>query len=311
MLITVDDYRPSPALDEELAALGYTGIQGWPDQAPVDASLARAMLRPAGMTATTLLLHRDDEGRLLAGAAVRWPATLDSVGRLWGPVVQPDARGHGLGRSLMLAIGELLARRPGVLISTTEIPESRKVGWALFVDAGWDSAAVSTLYQRPVEPLRPLDAPDEVSVRPVAPGEYVAPALADLFAASRPELGPTTARDTFARWSADSRYRAEGLLLAEHDGPLIGAAIVYPSSSDRPDEPAEALLLDLLVAPDLPGDQAEAVRRGLIQGALGAAAAMGTTVARSVVDSEALAADLLDAGFTVVDRLFRYTHRAG
>jgi hypothetical protein len=29
------------------------------------------------------------------------------------------------------------------------------------------------------------------------------------------------------------------------------------------------------------------------------------------VDSEALAADLMDAGFTVVDRLFRYTHRAG
>src|SRR5262249_2372288 len=123
MTITVDDYRPSPALDEELAALGYTGIQGWPDQAPVDASLARAMLRPAGMTATTLLLHRDDDGRLLAGAAVRWPATLDSTGRLWGPVVQPEARGHGLGRSLMLAIDELLARRPGVLISTTEIPE--------------------------------------------------------------------------------------------------------------------------------------------------------------------------------------------
>jgi GNAT superfamily N-acetyltransferase len=311
MTITVDDYRPSPALDEELAALGYTGIQGWPDQAPVDASLARAMLRPAGMTATTLLLHRDDDGRLLAGAAVRWPATLDSTGRLWGPVVQPDARGHGLGRSLMLAIGELLARRPGVLISTTEIPESRKVGWALFVDAGWDSAGIRTLYQRPVDPFSPAAAPDEVAVRPLATGEYVAPGLADLFAASRPELGPTTARDTFARWSADSRYRAEGLLLAEHDGRLIGAAIVYPSSSDRPDEPAEALLLDLLVAADLPGDQAEAVRRSLIRGALGAAAAMGMTVARSVVDSEALAADLMDAGFTVVDRLFRYTHRAG
>lgn len=54
LTITLEDYLPSAALDEELAALGYSAIQGWPDQAPVDASLARAMLRPSGMTATTL-----------------------------------------------------------------------------------------------------------------------------------------------------------------------------------------------------------------------------------------------------------------
>jgi GNAT superfamily N-acetyltransferase len=309
LTITVDDYRPSPALDEELAALGYTGIQGWPDQAPVDASLARAMLRPSGMTATTLLLHRDSDGRLLAGAAVRWPATLDSAGRLWGPVVHPDARRRGLGRSLMSAISDVLARRPGVLISTTDIPESRKEGWTLFVDAGWERAAASTLYHRPIDPISPISPPDELAVRPLAAGEYVAPALAELFAASRPELGPTTARDTFARWSADSRYTADGLLLAEHDGRLIGAAIVYPSSSDQADELAEALLLEVLVAQDIPVDLAEVVRRSLIRGALRAAATMGMTVARSVVGSDALAAALTDAGFTVVDRILRYTHR--
>jgi hypothetical protein len=137
----------------------------------------------------------------------------------------------------------------------------------------------------------------------------VAPALAELFAASRPELGPTTARDTFARWSADSRYTADGLLLAEHDGRLIGAAIVYPSSSDQADELAEALLLEVLVAQDIPVDLAEVVRRSLIRGALRAAATMGMTVARSVVGSDALAAALTDAGFTVVDRILRYTHR--
>ena len=98
LTITVEDYRPSPALDEELASLGSTAIHGWPDQAPVDASLARAMLRPAGMTATTLALHRDADGRLLGGAAVRWPATLDAAGRLWGPIVHPDAARQGLGR---------------------------------------------------------------------------------------------------------------------------------------------------------------------------------------------------------------------
>jgi GNAT superfamily N-acetyltransferase len=308
LTITVEDYRPSPALDEELAALGYTGIRGWPDQAPVDASLARAMLRPSGMTATTLLLHRDSAGRLLAGAAVRWPATLDSAGRLWGPVVHPDARRHGLGRSLMSAIGDVLARRPGVLISTTDIPESRTEGWTLFVDAGWERAGVSTLYQRRIDPFSPI-VPEEVAVRPLAAGEYVAPALADLFAASRPELGPTTARDTFARWSADSRYTADGLLLAEHDGRLIGAAIVYPSRSDQPDELAEALVLEVLVAQDIPADLPESVRRSLIRGALRAAATMGMSVARSVVDSDALAAALTDAGFTAADRILRYAHR--
>jgi hypothetical protein len=210
----------------------------------------------------------------------------------------------------MQAIADLLARRPGMLVSTTEIPESRKEGWALFVDAGWDSAGVSTLYQRPVEPVHPLATSDHVAVRPLAAGEYLAPALAELFAASRPELGPTTARDTFARWAADSRYRAEGLLLAEQDRRLIGAAVVYPSSSDRPDEPSEALLLDLLVAPDIPSDRAAAVRHALITGALRAADTMGATVARSVVDSDALAVALTEAGFTVVDRLLRYTHRA-
>src|SRR5262245_2397399 len=239
--ITVEDYLPSPALDEELATRGSAAIHGWPDQAPVDASLARAMLRPAGMTATTLALHRDADGRLLGGAAVRWPATLDAAGRLWGPIVHPDAERHGLGRSLIRYITDLLAANPGVLVSTTDIPDTRKHGWSLFVEAGWDSVGGFELYQRPIDPFEVRDERATVAVRSAVAGEYLAPALAELFAAAHPNLGPTTARDTFARWSADSRYTPDGLLLAEADGQLIGAAIVHPSRSTESDEVAEAL----------------------------------------------------------------------
>jgi ribosomal protein S18 acetylase RimI-like enzyme len=267
------------------------------------------MLRPAGMTATTLALHRDADGRLLGGAAVRWPATLDAAGRLWGPIVHPDAERHGLGRSLLRFVTDLLANHPGILVSTTDIPDSRTHGWALFVEAGWDSAGGSELYQRPIDPFEARDDRAPVPVRPAAAGEYLEPALAELFGAAYPDRGPTTARDTFARWKGDSRYRPDCLLLAEGDGHLIGAAIVYPSSSAQPDEPAEALIGDLLVSPDLPPDTAAVVRRSLVEGALKAGADAGMTVARSVVDSPDIAAALVAAGFTVVDRVRRYTYR--
>jgi GNAT superfamily N-acetyltransferase len=309
LTITVEDYRPSPVLDEELASLGSAAIHGWPDQAPVNASLVRAMLRPAGMTATTLALHRDADGRLLGGAAVRWPATLDAAGRLWGPIVRPDAERKGLGRSLMRFVTDLLASHPGVLVRTTDIPQSREHGWSLFVAAGWDSAGESELYQRPIDPFEVRDERATVAVRSAVAGEYLAPALAELFAAAHPDLGPTTARDTYARWSADSRYTPDGLLLVDADGRLIGAAIVHPSPSTQPDEPAEALIGDVLVSPDLPADAAVVVRRSLVEGALKAGAAAGMTVARSVVDSPDIAEALIAAGFTVVDRVRRYSYR--
>jgi GNAT superfamily N-acetyltransferase len=303
--ISVEDYRSTPALDAELAELGYAAIHGWPDQSPVDASLARTMLRPAGMTATTLALHRDESGRLLAGAAVRWPATLDAAGRLWGPVVHPDARRHGLGRGLMQTVAEVLAAHPGMLVSTTDIPESRTEGWSLFVSAGWDSAGVSELYQRELELDPPV--PGTVPVRPAKLGEYLGQKLADLCTACQPELSPTTARDTYELWKQDSRYTPDGLLLAERDDRLIGAAIVYPSPSEPAGEPAEALLAELLVLPDLA--DAAAVRRALVEGALRAGAAAGATVARSTVDSPEFAQALTDSGFRLVDRVRRFTCR--
>src|SRR5262245_1002393 len=309
--ITVEDYLPSPALDEELATRGSAAIHGWPDQAPVDASLARAMLRPAGMTATTLALSRGPDERLLGGAAVRWPATLDAAGRLWGPIVHPAARRQGLGRRLMETVTEILAAHPGVLVSTTPIPESRKEGWALFEAAGWTRAGVSELYERPLGLLETTAGPRAetggVAVRSVTPGEYIAPALADLVAACRPELGPTIARDTFDRWTRDSRYVPEGLLLADGPERLTGAAIVYPSHSDHADEAAEALIVDVLVAPDLDPGTAGAVRRGLVEAAVRAGTEAGAVVARAIVDRPDLADALAAAGFDVADRVRRYT----
>ncbi len=307
-MITVTDYRPTTTLDEELAELGYAAIQGWPDQAPVDASLVRAMLRPPGMTATTLALCRDEHGRLLGGAAVRWPATLDAAGQLWGPMVHPDVRHHGLGRRLMETVTEILATHPGVLVSTTDIAESRKEGWSLFEAAGWTMTGVNELYERPILSTDTTTEPSGVSVRPLTPGEYIAPALADLFAACRPELGPTTARDAFDRWTHDSRYVPDGLLLVEAPGRLIGAAIVYPSHSDSVGL-AEALILDLLVAPDLDPGTAGAVRRGLVDTAIHVGAQAGATVARAIVDRPDLADSLAAAGFAVADRVRRYCCR--
>ncbi len=55
-------------------------------------------------------------------------------------------------------------------------------------------------------------------------------------------------------------------------------------------------------------ETAAVVRRGLVQAALRAGRAGGMTVARSVVDSPEIAAALASAGFTVVDRVRRYTY---
>jgi Acetyltransferase (GNAT) family len=129
------------------------------------------------MTATTLALHCGADGRLLGAAALRWPATIRASGRLWGPVVHPAARGAGLGRKL-LALDEVLATHPGVKVTTTEIPESRAAGWALFEGLGWRREPRSTLLARALPAGMPV--PTSVPVRPVHPGEYLNVALAAL-----------------------------------------------------------------------------------------------------------------------------------
>ena len=179
------------------------------------------------LTATTLALHRDDDGRLVAAAALRWPVTPEATAHLWGPLVHPSARRGGLGSTLLSALVEVVAARPGVRVTTVEIPETRKAGWALYERAGWHGSGTACLLQRPL-PAHGQPPPATVPVRTVRVGEYIAPALADLYAAVRPHEGHPTARDTYSRWTADARYTPDGLLLAEGPVGLLGAALVYP-----------------------------------------------------------------------------------
>ena len=305
MTVSVEDYRPGRDLDDELASLGYTAVQGWPDQRPTNPALVRSMLRPAGMSASTAVLMRDQDRSLLAAAALRWPATLDAPGRLWGPIVHPDTRGRGIGRVLMQTVGDLIAAHPGVTFITTEIPESRTAGWALFERHGWRSAAMSTLLARPL----PGDeaAPSPIPVRAARKGEYLATALATLFASCRPDISPNTARDTSTRWSGDSRYTPDGLLLAEGPQHLLGAALVYPARHHSADEPPEARLADLLIWHGLDHPTAHDIRTALVAAALRAGAAAGASTARAVTDDPDLIATLLAAGFKPVDKIRHYT----
>ncbi|WP_239335314.1 GNAT family N-acetyltransferase [Frankia sp. CiP3] len=123
--ISVADYRPSPALDAELAELAYASVRGWPDQRPITPALVRSRLRAAGdAPPTSLAFHRDNAGRLKAAAALRWPSRSHAVGRIWGPIVHPTAQRRGLGRALL---DELGARTAGVdgRVTTAEIPGTR------------------------------------------------------------------------------------------------------------------------------------------------------------------------------------------
>ena len=304
MTIVLEDYRSSPGLDKELAALGYAAVQGWPDQRPVTPALVRSLLRPGGMTATTLAMHRDRNGRLLGAAALRWPATVTASGRLWGPIVHPTAQRAGLGRSLLDTLVGVLGSHPGVRFTTTEIPESRAAGWELFEQLGWRKDKPSALLARRLPAgiaVRTL-----VPVRPVRPGEYVDAALAELFTLDRPHLCASTARDTFARWSADARYTADGLLLAGEIDKLSGAALVYISRHDSDDEPAEALLSDVLMDSRLDPTDAAEVRTALVASALRMADGTDAAVARAFVDNLELRDTLQSMGFVEVDRIRYY-----
>lgn len=306
--LTVTDYRPDSELDAELAELVYRATRGWSDQRPVTSSLVRSLLRPAGMTATTLVLHRSEDGRLLGAGALRWPATLDTPGRTWGPMVLPEERGKGIGGAVLRAMQEVLAGRPGTRMITSEIPGTRTCGWSLFERAGWVDSGISRLLQRelPADAAElPAPAP-EAAVRSARQGEYLHKALADLFAEVNPDVEYATARDTFARWSADSRYTPDGLLLSEGPDGLQGAAIVYPLSNPALGEPAEAFIADVLTSPNLTDNHRAAVRAGLVAAALRAGAAAGAEVARAVVACPYLTETMQAAGFSVADEIRFY-----
>jgi GNAT superfamily N-acetyltransferase len=304
MTVLIEDYRSTPDLDAQLAELGYAAIHGWPDQRPLTPAIVRSLLRPGGMTATTLALSRDRNGRLLGAAALRWPATLSASGRLWGPIVHPTAQRMGVGRELLDTLVAVLVSRPGFQFTTTEIPESRAAGWVLFEQLGWRKDTPSTLLSRPLPAGIPVTT--AVPVRAVRPREYVDAALAQLFARARPHLCPSIARDTFARWSADARYTPDGLLLAGEIEHLSGAVLVYPSRHDGTDEPGEALLSDVLIDSRLDPSDAADVRTALVSSALQMADGTGAAVARVVVDSPELRGTLQSMGFVEVDRIRHY-----
>jgi ribosomal protein S18 acetylase RimI-like enzyme len=301
--IAVQDYVPAPDLDADLAELTYAAVHGWPDQRPYTAAFLRSRLRPRCMTATTLVLGREPGGRLVAAAALRWPATLEDSGHLFGPIVHPDVRGAGVGTDMLAAMVDVIANRPGLRVTTIAVPESRTIGWALFERAGWTLVRTSTLLQRDL----PADILlTTVPVRAARPGEYLDPAIAALVAARR-EVSYAGARDTLAQWRADERYTSDGLLLVDGPDGLIGAALVYPLANPGICEPAEARLEEILIAERLDPETATQVRAALVAAALHVGAAAGASVARAEVNDADLVATLHGAGFEVVDQIRYYS----
>jgi hypothetical protein len=325
MATTVQDYRPSPTLDAELAGLVFEALRGWPDQAPVTPAVVRSALRPTGTVATTLVLGRSDDA-LLGFAAIRWPEALDAVGHIWGPMVHPAAQGDGLAGALLDTVSKLVSARPGVRVRTAPIPVSRTHGLALFERAGWLGTGTSTLLRRALSPAdHALVAPS--TVRAAQMGEFLDQPLTQLISAARPEIGYATARDTFARWAADSRYSPAGLLLAEGAHGLAGVALVYRTAPERPqplgrsfwlrsadavralpgsDEPPEARLVDLVTDPAIAPTEGERVRQALVTAAILVGLNAGAAVVRAESGAPELIGTLRGAGFEIADEVRYY-----
>jgi hypothetical protein len=201
-----------------------------------------------------------------------------------------------------------MAARPGIRVISCEIPETRKAGWAMYERAGWHNASTASLLTRPLP--APARLPGSVAVRTMRPGEYLDPALAELFAAARPELGYATARDTYTRWSADERYDPDGLLLVDGDDGLRGAAVVYLVTHNKYGQPHEAALADLIVSTALPAAAAADVRDALVGAVLDVGAALGAALARAVVSDVDLIDTLHAAGFDTVEQMRYYSLQA-
>ena len=305
--VDIVDYRPDPDLDGDIADVCYAAIHGWPDQGPVTGSLMRSWLRPQGLTATTLALHRDAAGSLVGAAALRWPATPDLATQLWGPFVHPSAQRHGLGRALVGALVRVAENKPGVRITSYGVPEARRAGWRLFERLGWTRSAAASIVEHPLPtPARPTSYP----VRTARAGEYLDPALAELVSSARPHLSYAVARDTYARWADDTRYTREGLVLVDGPDHLLGAALVYTLKHLGDPEPTEANVQDVIVRGDLDDATAVAVRASLITAVLAAGAEMGAVVARSTMQDPEVTQALVDAGFRVLDDVRIYCPKA-
>ncbi len=272
-VIHLQQYQPGTALDGQLAALAYTAMSGWPDQRPVTPALVRSRLTitstppaepttvrltvPGTAVSSLVVTCRDTTGQVIAAAALR-PATPMGPGRLWGPGVDPAHRGNGLGRRLLDALTEA-AHHSGIdlaRLSSAEIPVIRSGGRALFTNAGWVLAGELSLLRRGL----PFTShhPETLALPRVAirlPAQETEPGLAqqigNLYQRCHPGVPSSIADATLARWSADERFTPDCLTLAETDGQLLGAALVYPLAHTWPSEPTEALLADLLITPNL------------------------------------------------------------
>ncbi|GAA1764538.1 GNAT family N-acetyltransferase [Luedemannella helvata] len=299
------DYRPSYELDADLAELAYAAVRGWPDQQAITPAMIRSRLRPTGTTATTLLVVRDG-GRLVAAAAMLWPATLEATGELIGPLVHPSARGAGLGTAVLRAAAAVADARPGIRFTTGPIPESRSVGWNLFEKAGWHPLHTANLLAAALPVAEEPPAPSGVQVRAARPGEYLNRAVADLILSAYPHCGHADARDMFVRWTTDERYRPDGLLLAGDERGLSGAALVYPQSDEDVSGPPEAVIADLVVHPHLDSATASAVRAALAAAAARVSASFGAVVARTVAPCPFVCDALASVGFRQVDQVRYY-----
>src|SRR5262249_1375454 len=144
-----------------------------------------------------------------------------------------------------------------------------------------------------------------VEVRPARPGEYLNRAVADLILEAYPQRGHAAARDTFARWTTDERYRPDGLLLTGDGTGLSGAALVYAQPYGEAGEPPEAYIADLVVPPRLDDSTAGAVRAALVTAATKAGASLGAAVVRTVARCPHVCDALAAGGLRQVD-LARY-----
>ncbi|WP_062356232.1 GNAT family N-acetyltransferase [Herbidospora yilanensis] len=297
-------YEPRTPLDEELADLGYAAMRGWPDQRPVTSALVRSRLRPSGNALpTTVFLARLADGTLAAAAALRHAAAPGSSARLWGPIVAPEWQQRGLGTALLQEAAEFQADGTQALL-TAEIPGARKHGYEFFEKAGWRPHSTAALLKADLSLLPRLPDRGWVRVRRAEASDV--DALSHLYQALHPDHGRQVAEDTYRRWSADERFVSDGLLIVDGpSGDLQGAALMYPLAHDDPAEPAEALLADVLIAPDT--DRAE-VAPPLITAALSAGIRHHAVVARSIVpdNAPALLADLHALGMTTTGQIRYY-----
>ncbi|WP_329423439.1 serine/threonine-protein phosphatase [Streptosporangium sp. NBC_01495] len=299
--VSIAAYQPGTPLDTELAGLGYAAICGWPDQRPVTTALARSQLRPfADSPPTLMFLARTAGGVLVAAAALRYPSGPGAPARLWGPVVTPNRQEHGLGTALLEQVNACLLDRETVLL-TAGIPATRQHGCAFFERAGWRLHSTAALLHTLIVPAPVVDRAD---VRVLDTAD--AAALGRLYHAVHPTHELVVAAGTYRRWSADERFITDGLVgVANPDGELQAAALIYPLIHVSSQEPAEALLAEVLVHPS--ADRA-ALARPLIMAVLAAGARHDARVARAVVPTveRALLADLHAAGLTTAEEVRSY-----